>query len=543
MRHRLVPLWATLLAALLPAVLHAQPQAPATVGERAINAAPPNFAIGLRWAGDDAPVSNGAAQRTWTWGPQILRSGLEPYAEAPGGQRAVWYFDKGRMEITHPDADPDSRWYVSSGLLARELISGRVQLGDQLSEQRAPAAVPVAGDDDAPIATTLTYRDLAPLVTLDGDAQRAPPRTAAPITERFTPGSGLASDPALAAYDARIGAYDAVTGHNLAAVFSAALPTDELLYLAGRPLSEPFWATLPLNRRPTEVLIQVFERRVLTYTPANPAAWRVEWGNVGRHYAAWRYGQAEDGAPLDALAALETPPELRPLAELSPAAAALVAEAGNSVGVAVLDLQRNLLYGANAADSFAMFSTAKVPIMLGVLQAAQREQRALSAHEARLLRSMIQVSSNDAASALYPSAGGPAGLNAYLRTLGLEQVRMAPAWGDSRATPQAMTRLLARLARCTILSAELCHQALELMRGVTPSQRWGVSAGAPADAAVALKNGWYPTADGWAINSVGYVKSRTARYTIAIYTRGNASMQAGIARVEAISRELATAFR
>lgn len=542
MHHRFVLLWATLLVALLPAALHAQPQPPAAEEARARNAAPPNFAIGLRWAGDDAPVSSGAAQRTWTWGPQILRSGLEPYAEAPGGQRAVWYFDKGRMEITDPDADPDTRWYVSSGLLARELISGRVQLGAQLSEQRAPAALPIAGDDDAPISTTLTYRDLAPLVTLDGDEHRAPPRAAAPIIERFTPGSGLAPDPALADYGASIGAYDSVTGHNLAAVFSAALPADELLYLAGRPLSEPFWATLPLNRRPSDVLIQVFERRVLTYTPTNPAAWRVEWGNVGRHYAAWRYGQAEDGTPIDALAALEAAPELRPLAELSPAAAALVAEAGD-VGVAVLDLQRNLLYDANATRSFAMFSTAKVPIMLGVLQATQREQRAISANEARLLRSMIQVSSNDAASALYPTAGGAAGLNAYLRTLGLEQMHMAPAWGESRTTPQAMARLLARLARCTILSAELCHQALELMRGVTPSQRWGVSAGAPADASVALKNGWYPAADGWAINSVGYVKGRTARYTIAIYTRGNPAMQTGIARVEAISRALAAALR
>ena len=37
-------------------------------------------------------------------------------------------------------------------------------------------------------------------------------------------------------------------------------------------------------------LIQAFERRVLTYTPANPAAFQVEMGNVGRHYYLWRYG-------------------------------------------------------------------------------------------------------------------------------------------------------------------------------------------------------------------------------------------------------------
>jgi hypothetical protein len=39
------------------------------------------------------------------------------------------------------------------------------------------------------------------------------------------------------------------------------------------------------------VLVQAFERRVLTYTPSNPDGWRVEAGNVGQHYYEWRYGQ------------------------------------------------------------------------------------------------------------------------------------------------------------------------------------------------------------------------------------------------------------
>ena len=37
------------------------------------------------------------------------------------------------------------------------------------------------------------------------------------------------------------------------------------------------------------MLVQVFERRVLSYNPANPQAFRVEMGNVGQHYFAWRY--------------------------------------------------------------------------------------------------------------------------------------------------------------------------------------------------------------------------------------------------------------
>jgi hypothetical protein len=36
--------------------------------------------------------------------------------------------------------------------------------------------------------------------------------------------------------------------------------------------------------------VQLFERRVLTYTPTNPAAYQVEFGNIGQHYHRWRYG-------------------------------------------------------------------------------------------------------------------------------------------------------------------------------------------------------------------------------------------------------------
>jgi hypothetical protein len=35
--------------------------------------------------------------------------------------------------------------------------------------------------------------------------------------------------------------------------------------------------------------VQVFERRVLTYTPSNPDGWKVEAGNVGLQYYQWRY--------------------------------------------------------------------------------------------------------------------------------------------------------------------------------------------------------------------------------------------------------------
>ncbi len=498
--------------------------------------------IGARWAIDDAPVRNGEESRSWIWGPQIIRSGLEPYAEAPGGTRAVWYLDKGRMEITDPDRDPDDAWYVTSGLLVRELISGAIQIGDRAIEQRAPADVPVAGDIDAPPDRTITYRDLAPLAALDND-RRAEPRLDAIIVESLANDGTVLQDERRAAYGARLAAYDEVTGHHIADVFAGALPADRLLYLAGRPLTEPYWATVPVDRVPTDVLLQAFERRVLTYTPRNPAGWQIEWGNVGRQYAQWRYGSAEDGAPLDPLVAFDGQIERRELAALSSVAARLAAAHPGLAGVAVLDLDHGALY-AFGAQRFPMFSTAKVPIMLGVLHRAQRERRPIAAWEDALIRSMIQVSANEPATALITQIGGAAELNRYLRSIGLEATTMhRDSWGYSTTTPEDMARLMAMLANCSILNAELCRYALDVLRGVVPDQRWGITAGAPDGAAVAIKNGWSPERDGWTINSVGYVSGGRARYTIAVYTTANASRERGIEAIEAIAREVAAAFR
>ncbi|MGH9174747.1 MAG: N-acetylmuramoyl-L-alanine amidase family protein, partial [Vicinamibacterales bacterium] len=62
--------------------------------------------------------------------------------------------------------------------------------------------------------------------------------------------------------------------------------------------TEAYWANVKLKGVYTDVLIQCFERRCLTWTPDNPAGWLVEAGNIGRHYYDWRYrGQQPVPAP------------------------------------------------------------------------------------------------------------------------------------------------------------------------------------------------------------------------------------------------------
>jgi hypothetical protein len=56
-----------------------------------------------------------------------------------------------RLFLYRAGWDPDSSislWALTSGHLARELLTGQLQLGDDIFLQREPATIPVAGDPD-----------------------------------------------------------------------------------------------------------------------------------------------------------------------------------------------------------------------------------------------------------------------------------------------------------------------------------------------------------------------------------------------------------
>jgi hypothetical protein len=85
---------------------------------------------------------------------------------------------------------------------------------------------------------------------------------------------------------------------------------DPWFSLTGLPISEAYWSYVNIAGVNTEVLIQPFERRVLTYAPNNPEGFQVEMGNIGLHYLEWRYGIGAPGTP--APTAIPPPPPVPP---------------------------------------------------------------------------------------------------------------------------------------------------------------------------------------------------------------------------------------
>jgi WD40 repeat protein len=247
------------------------------------------------WAREDQPVASGAAQRTWVWGPGAFATKIEPYDNAPNGERAVRYYDKSRMEINIPYGDQSTRWYVSNGLLANELISGQMQVGDNHFIDKGSANIPVAGDPDD--TSGPTYAALKGVLNAPATPQGT--EIHATIDRGGNIGNG---GPGGVHASQQINE----TNHTVADVFWNYLNSsgtiwngstnvdgklfDPTFFATGYPITEAYWAKVKVGGQVKDVLVQCFQRRCLTYTPSNPAGWQVEMGNVGRHYYLWRYG-------------------------------------------------------------------------------------------------------------------------------------------------------------------------------------------------------------------------------------------------------------
>ncbi len=255
------------------------------------------------WARTDQPVAGHQATRTWMWGPIPGPAKREPYAEGSGGVRLVQYFDKGRMEINNPTADPNTPGFVTGGLLSVELISGRMQTGQTRFETRAAAQIPLASDRDD--STAPTYASFGAVSSLVGGEHSSAAVIGGAVDRAIARDGNVTPFAGAVGYGLAYAYYEPLTHHNVADVFwrflnssgpvqTAAGLTDAPLFspwyaLTGLPISEAYWAQVRVAGTKRDVLIQAFQRRVLTYLPANPAGFQVEMGNIGLHYLEWRY--------------------------------------------------------------------------------------------------------------------------------------------------------------------------------------------------------------------------------------------------------------
>jgi beta-lactamase class A len=242
-------------------------------------------------------------------------------------------------------------------------------------------------------------------------------------------------------------------------------------------------------------------------------------------------------------------PPLRP----DPFTAGMTSYLAGRTGVveaAVYDLGTRQLWAIGPARPQAEASVVKLDILETLL--TQQGSAGLSGTDQSLAQTMIEDSDNDSATDLWDAVGGASGIRSFNARVGLAHTTPSPCvqcvgfpwpgWGLTTTTPADQIALLRQIAvpGGPLSSAERGYAA-QLMENITPSQRWGVCSGVPAQVTVALKNGWLPLNQAdtdWQINSVGWVSGLGRDYLIAVLSTGNPTEQYGIDTIDRLSASI-----
>jgi beta-lactamase class A len=261
---------------------------------------------------------------------------------------------------------------------------------------------------------------------------------------------------------------------------------------------------------------------------------------------------ASSSDPLAATAAASSR-AARPAAShrdpLGTAAASYVSTRDGVVLAAVYDLRTGQTWRLGRGQPQDEASVVKLDVLETLLAERGRSGTGLSASDQALAEQMIEDSDNDAATDLWEEVGAASGIRSFNASARLADTVPStcvncpgfpwPGWGLSTTIPgDQLTLLRALVEPNPLLTNTARRYALSLMENVTPDQRWGVSGGVPAQATVALKNGWLPlnsANNDWQINSVGWISGSGRDYLIAVLTTGNPTEQYGIDTIDQLA--------
>src|SRR6184192_485649 len=160
----------------------------------------------------DQPVYYGDASRSYTWGAAIIQGQDEAFKEGANGKHRVQYFEKSRMEVNDPSADQSNPFFVTQGLLAEDMIYGRIQVGVDTFLPASPAAIPFGDPDDK---TGPTYK------SLNGVTNAPPVESGKPITAAIDRGGNVSNSADSRGVTSMGVVPGTTTNHSIASVFYA----------------------------------------------------------------------------------------------------------------------------------------------------------------------------------------------------------------------------------------------------------------------------------------------------------------------------------
>jgi beta-lactamase class A len=231
-----------------------------------------------------------------------------------------------------------------------------------------------------------------------------------------------------------------------------------------------------------------------------------------------------------AAAAGAPPPHWRP--DMA-AARTWAAKRAGDVSFAVRTERRG--WSWRAATPYRSASIVKAMLLVAYLRRPDVRRRSLNAGERALLDPMIRRSDNRAADAIHARVGLPA-LSALGRRAGMRHFVPHPAWGGSTVTAVDQARFFLRIDR--LVPRRHRAYAMKLLRGIVPSQRWGIPEARPRGWRIAFKGGWGKGVTQQVDHQAALLTNAGLRVSIAVMTADNPSDAYGAATLRGVAARL-----
>jgi beta-lactamase class A len=219
-------------------------------------------------------------------------------------------------------------------------------------------------------------------------------------------------------------------------------------------------------------------------------------------------------------------------------AAAMRGRAGH-IAIRVEDVKTGVECRYNEGSRSHSASVVKATILAALLYKRQQTHTSLTSTERSWATSMIENSSNPAATHLWNDVGH-AWLQRFVNAATMTETQLDPDgyWGLSNITARDELQLMRLLTEHnSVLSDSSRAYELSLMSHVESDQRWGVPTGAPNRLTVYVKNGWLNDPVLWVINTIGAVEGHGRDYKMAILTYNTSpNMGYGVITVDAIAK-------
>jgi beta-lactamase family protein len=201
-------------------------------------------------------------------------------------------------------------------------------------------------------------------------------------------------------------------------------------------------------------------------------------------------------------------------------------------GFAVIDTHGRLS-GVRMHERFFSASLIKAMLLVADLRRIGRAGRPLSEQDREVLGPMIEVSDNDAASAVFAIVG-ESGLVSLAAAAGMTDFSPSPAWGLSEISAADQARFF--VEQDSLIPPEFVGYARSLLSNIDPSQRWGIPAGVGGRFRVFFKGGWLP--DMGIVNQAARLEGDGETIGLSILTSGGPGMGYGEETLEGTTERL-----